>query len=637
MLMYKIDDFIVSDSLFSYDSLRNKFSVRFTSDYLVLANRRQQQVSFNSSKYKVMFQLDGTIFKSSIKEVEDTGKYVTFAKELDIPINMVIHKNSFKTENLLHDIFGLKIEENNDDEVDFDVIINSSDKKVTINFMVPTSFTVIITEKEVIIDGEEQEEDFVFKKETIKITSTLNIDQYYNYITRDVVVSKMEDYDMEDFFYEFDVENNILSKKQIVFSDELYIDGFSTVMKKIDDSGLAVNIESIYDYKNDWYPETNEVSIIDAYNKKVKHFPVSRLVSSCVTKKDGIGLYDYGFFRSSHKLIITYCKSSSSYAYITYTKSKKTEDVCDFDSDTDLEVGLKLKLKKNKSIEVKKNNLDKLEWVKNDKDFSNLLLKKLRHGVGVFYNHLFTLKTYKDNTEEIDVLYNYKNKDNNYNLHITDQTTRYLIEDTKKSDGDSSTKKIRFYRYKTNSIVNVSSTKTQIQMNKKKFYDILADSDNGTIYFSKISVPSLSVVEKNSTLNVNSNNNAVTFKREKISTNLLARLSVTVDDEVNIIKSYYQSRTGVIYAVINDEVYGSKDFKDFFNNASDFYQVNVSCDYTKIKYISLDGETLTLEFPVSTLFVAAPYNDTRGRFFRIYYKNIKDIGTINAINYEIIE
>ena len=637
MLMYKIDSFIISDSLFSYNAFKNKFGIRFTSEYVVLKNKRQQQISLNDSKYKAMFQLDGTIFKSSVKEVKDTGKYVTFAKELDIPVNMVVHENKFKAKDIIFSVLGMEIEESNDDEIEFNIVKDVNNKEVVIYFSQPENISMIIDKDGVKIDDEVQNEDFVFKKETVKITSKMSNNKYYDYINRDIVLSKMEDTNIDDYYFEFDVENNVLTKKNIIFLDDLYIDNLSTVMKKIKDSSIAVNIESIYDFENDWYPNTNEVSIINTYNKKVKHFPISRLISACVTTKDGVGLYDYGYFRSSHKLIVSYCKVSSSYAYITYKKSKKTEDICDYNSEIDLETGLKLKLKKNKEIEVKTNNLDKLEWVKKDKDFSNELLKKLKRGVGVFYNHLFNIKKYTDDTEEIDVLYNYKNKDNNYNLHITDQSTRYLIEDTKKSDGDTSTQKKRFYRYKTDSIVTMSSTKSEIQMNKKKFYDILGDENNGTIYFSKISVPPLSVVEKNSTLNINSNNNNVTFKREKIATNLLARLSVTVDDEVNIIKSYYQSRTGVIYAIINDEVYGSQKFKDFFNSASHFYQLDISCDYTRIEYISLDGNKNTLEFPVSTLFVSAPYNDTRGRFYRVYYKNIKDIGTIDAISFNIIE
>jgi hypothetical protein len=635
--MYKVNNFIVSDSLFSYSFLQDKFGVKFTSDYLVLYNIINQQISFNSGKYKVLFQLDGSIFKSSIKEIPDTGKYVTFAKQLDAPVNMVIHDNNFKTKDILFFLFGLEIEESNDDEINFDVIKDTSNSKIDISIIQPTQINITITPNSVTIDGEEQKEDFSYTKDTVRIKSKLAIDKYYDYINRDLVVSTMNDDNINEYYYEFDVENNILLKKQIEFSDELYIDNYSSVLRKIKDSTLGVNLETIYDYEADWYPDTTEVSIINAYDKKVKHYPISRLISACTEEKNGVALYDYGYFKSSHKLIVTYCYVSSSYAYLTYTKSKITEDVCDYTSDVELETGLKLKIKKGKAIEVKTNNLDKLEWIRNDADFVKELLNKLKHGVGIFYNHLFTLKKYKDDTKEIDILYNYKNKDNNYNMHITDQTTRYLIEDTKNSDGDSTTQTVRYYRYKTYPIVEMSSTKSQVQMNKKKFYDILADEDNGTIYYSKIIVPPLSVVEKNSTLNVNSNNNNVTFKREKISTNLLARLAVTVDDEVAIIKSYYQPRTAAIYGVVNDEIYSGEDFKKFFNDASDFYHLDITCDYTKISYKNLAGDDIVLEFPVSTIFVSAPYNSKDGRFYRIYYKNIQDIGVIEAINYNIVE
>jgi len=633
MVIYNINNFNIPSTIFSPDSIKSKFKIVTNSDAVTLKNDLNQQIALNSGSYKAIIQVDGTIYASELREINGSSLYFTYAKQLDVPLNFVIHDNTFSQSSILGDLFALNIEESNDNYVELEV--SFSDNKFTISFTSPEQFTVEVDSSgNLTIDGESQSDGFTFTKGSVTIRNISTCANVYNLLAKDRTVSVLDDEPMDDYYYEYDVENKILVKKQIVF-DGVQIDKYGSVLNIVKGTSVGVNMESIYDFDREEYLDTNEKNMFHTGDGKISQFILSRLISSIVNEENGIGMYDYGFFKASDILFVSYAYIGSSYAYLTYSKAKAHTDSCVYSDDTSIETGVKFYIKKGKSITIKTNNLDNVVLKHDDADFATQLHAAVRKGVGVFSNPLFNVKKYKDDTTQITVTYNYTNSSNYYEMDIYDDVTRYKIQDNRKVNGNQSTETKYYYRYRTYPEVEMTNTKSKVNMFKKKNYDYVADSAEATVLYSKIDVNSYSIIEKNSVLNVNPNNFQITLPKEKVSVDTFGRIGLMEDGELTVVTVLYQPTTGAIYAKHKDSIMNSDEFVSFFNSVSSYFKADTSCDYTQIKYKNLDGKDITLEFPVSTLFVSEPLNGSMGLFYRVYYKNVSDVGFFEALSYEI--
>jgi len=634
MKIYKVNNFQLSSSVFAYESISNKYRLKTNPDMVVFIDDLKQEISLNSGNNRVAFQVDGTIFFGEKQEVGD-GIYTTYPVKLDSPAAFVIHDNSFNQTDILKDLYGISIKEDNDDPVEVDINITSS--KVELGFSVPEQFTLTITKDGVDIDGNAQSDNFSFKQGSVTVKGELSNSDMFATATKDRTIADLNDSDENEYYYEYDVNNKIFIKKKLEIEDDVHISNFGSVLNIIKGTQLGVSMEEIYNIKDDTYYNTNSFKIIWIEDGVIKEFNTSRILSVLTEVDDnGVTLFDHGFFKTSDYMFPGYVYVGSSYAYITYYRSKAKRDECTYSEETGLETAFKVKVKKDSGIEVKTDNTTKTVLTHSDADFATDLFKVLQKGVGVFYNHLFKLKKYKDEGDKITITYNYKNSDNNYVMTIEDQTTRFVIEDTRKVDGDESTETKRYYRYHTEPMVDLSNTKSQVNIFKKKWIDDIADpTDIGIIYAGKLQLTSYQVVEKDSMIILNPYNTDVTFDREKVSIDTLARIAMIQDNELKIIHLIYQPTTGSIYTKIDGNVVEAKDYVSLFNDNSDYFKAKITCDYAKLTFKTLANEDRVLEFPISTYFIAEPLNGTNGMFYRVYYKNIQDVGYIDAIKYTI--
>jgi len=632
MVIYSIKNFQIPSTIFSPDSIRSKFRIVTNSDTVTLKNDLNQQIALNSGSYKAVIQVDGTIYSSELRGIDGTSLYFTYAKQLDIPLNFIVHDNTFSQKSILEDLFALNIEESNDKYVELE--IRSDNDKIILSFISPEQFTIEADSHGLTIDGNSQSDGFTFTKGSVTVKNTSTCADVYNLLIKDRTIATLNDEPMDDFYYEYDVINKILLKKQIIF-DGVEIDKYGSVLNIVKGTSVGVNMESIYDFDREEYLDTNEKNMLHTAKGKISQFVLSRLISSIVNEENGIGMYDYGFFKASDILFVSYAYIGSSYAYLTFSKAKAHTDSCIYSDDTSIKTGVKFYIKKGKGITIRTNNLDNVVLKYDDADFATQLHAALKKGVGVFSNPLFNVKRYKDDTTQITVKYNYRNSKNYYEMDIYDDVTRYKIQDTRKVNGNKSTETKYYYRYKRYPEIEMRNTKSRVNMFKKKNYDYVADSAEAIILYSKINVNSYSIIEKNSVLNVNPNNFQITLPKEKVSVNTFGRIGLVEDGELTVVTVLYQPTTGAIYAKHKNLIMNSNDFVSFFNGVSSYFKADTSCDYTQIKYKNLDGKDIMLEFPVSTLFVSEPLNGPMGLFYRVYYKNVDDVGFFEALSYEI--
>jgi len=637
MNIFKVSTFKITSSVFDNTTFYTKYGIKTNPDAVVLKNEEKQQLSLNNGTYKANFQFDGTIFKS-IKEKVDDDNYVTYPKQISSPGAFVVHEDDFDQTDVLKDLIGMSIKEEDDNYVELEVKTDSD--KVTVSFLSPEQFDVVVTDSSIQIDGgDDVDDNFEFTKGKVTIKGLISNSDIYSKLTESKVIADLQDSDDNEYYYEYDVANNVFAKKKLEITDDYVFSDYGAVLNKLKDIGIGASMEEIYDIDNEKYFDSDQMKIINIRDSVIRELNTSRILSLLTQEDDdGVVLYDYGYFKSTDLMYPGYVYYGSSYIYISYYRSKVEHDDCTYSDDTGTETALKLKIKKNKEIEIKTDNTAKTILTHSDADFSNDFIKVLKRGVGVFHNHLFDIKKYKDEGDKITVVYNYDDSDNNYTMEIDDQTTRYVCEDTRKVDGDDSTETKRYYRYKTYPILEFSNTKSKLNMFKKKWIDYVADpTDSGLIYAGSITVPAYQVLEKNKMLILNPYNTDVDFDKEKVSIDTLARIAMIQDDELKIINIIYQPSTGAVFTKIGDDIVKASDYVDLFNDNSDYFKAKVTCDYARINFKNLDNEDRVLEFPISTYFIAEPLNGVNGMFYRVYYKNAKDIGYIDAIKYTITD
>lgn len=633
MRIYKLWEFHIPNSVFEFEFKKKRLDLKVANEYVALKAPDKRELSLNISTTKAKFQVDNIIYTSELINAKDYK--VTKFKQLGSLMPYVVHKGNFDKDAILKELFLLEIKDSNNEEIKFSVEVLGENVKFT--FTSPKSVTIELKDKYYINSQANDNLDYKDGSFSIKALSSFN--EVKNKILSVPPSVQLVDNDISEYYLVYDIDNQTLIKKELQLSDEYVIDKYASVLIKLKDIPISANIHSVYFYEEERYPDNNEYAVVLAKENKIYSTEISRVISSMITIENSKPMYNYGLFRSTDRLFPSYAYVSSSYAYISFSRAKASLNECQYSDDNSLELALKLKIKKNNQISITKDNTVSTILNYKDEQFANEYLKALKKGFGVFSNSLFTLKRYKDEGSHIYVYFNYQNSKNYYKLDIYDEATRYKIIETKKVNSQT-TQNTKYYgRYKHNSEFFLNSTKTYLNMLKKEHIDYMSDVDTGIYYVSTFKVPPLTVINKSNALVFNPNNFDVEFEHSKVSTSLLGMTAIIVDGSLKIYDIYYQGTSDTIYVIDTDtkERVDIDTFRELFNESTNFYKLESSCSYAVFKYKNLDNQELSVEFPISTIFLTELVNSVNGVYHRTYYKNINDIGMFESLQYQIIE
>ncbi len=635
MNVYKVWDFIIPEEVFPFAS-KSGFRVKIKDEYIVLESKDKKAFSFNNSSKLVNIQIDSIKYIPVLKET-DSYKY-TYFKRVAMNTPFVVHKGSYDKGEILKALFGLDISDDDNNEIVFS--LEYKDNSIEFSFEIPESFILSVTgDGKALLDSKEIS-NIDITKNTVKVKAS-DIKTVYNKTTTKEIYAQLDESSMSssEYFIEFDVSSKTIKYKTIELTD-CFVDRYGAVLRNVKNTDFYANISTFYIKSEDRYLGKDEFVMISSSSDTIQSSPKTRIYDVFIDYDSSIksAYYNYGFFKSTDKLVPMYAYVSSSYAYISFYRPKASIDSCTFSDNSSFEEVLKIKVQKNKDIKITKDKTAKTELIYNSKDFANKLLKSLKHGFGVFSSELFQLKKYRDKGDEINILFNYKNSKNYYSVDIYDETTRYKIVETKKINGQTQKKTHYFYRTKKDAEYELKNTKTVLNMAKKYLIDLETDSDLGHKTINTFKVGPLTVQNVSSVIMVNPDIVSAKFPKIKAGSDLFARTLIPDSNGTTFYNIKYQGYSDTIYVEDEDGSRISIDtFSKMFNSEVDHYKVEDACAYSELHYKSLSKESVVLEFPISTVFIVEMLNTTQGLVYRVYYKNAYDLGVVEALDYEIVD
>ena len=638
MNIYKVWEYHIPSEIFDFYNKKsvNGFDIKLKNDYVVFISSDKKELSLNTSSTKATYQIDSIRYSS---EMKDAGNYkITSFKQIGGDASYVVHKGTFDKDQIIAVLFGLSITDKNNNTVEFSYKQAGDDLIFDISSPVETTIT-FHKDGSVDIDGTSSTDKLDYKNDTLEVKVVTDNKSTYNTASSLPPSVKLTDSDESEYYLEYDIDNEVLIKKALQCDDDPMTDNYGAVLNKYSDVGLAANMLSFYLLDEDKYLDRSEYAIANYNNGKICSTQISRIISNLVDVEDNIAMHDYGFFKTSGRVYPSYAYVGSSFAYIKYSRAKASLEPCTLNDDTSDELALYFKVRKNKGVEIKQDKTAKTVLKYSDADFANNLLKYLRKGFGAFSDPLFTLKRYTDDGSHIKVLYNYQNSKSNYQVDVYDETMRYKVIETRRVNGDTDTKTYYYRMYKSNAEMELRNTKAKLNMFKKVQIDFISDAALAANYVSSVSLDPFSVLERSNAIIVNPNNFGISIPKSKISLSLFGMTALLVDSKQVVYNILYQNTSDTIYVfdTANNKNVDIKDFTKLFNNECDNYKLESACSYSILEYKTLNNKTLQVEFPVSTLFLIELVNGPKGIYYRIYYKNAEDIGTVEAISHKIID
>lgn len=635
MKIYKLWEFHIPNEIFDFLNKQSAegINVKITNDYVVLSSADKKELSLNKSSYKAMFQIDSIRYSSALK---DAGDYkITYFEQLGGDTSYVLHKGHFDKDAIIGALFGLKISDSDNNEIKFN--FRYSGDTATFDFTSPVSDIIQLnSDGSVSIGGKNSTDQLNYTNSTLSVSVNSNNKNAFSISSSIPESVDLLNADISNYYIEYNPENKTLTKKTLEIDGSI-IGDYGDVLNVFKDTNIAANMFTLYFTDTKEYIPRDTYAIVDYSNNNIISTQFSRITSVLITIEDNVPMHNYGFFKTSDRIFPSYAYVGSSFAYIKYSKAKASNNPCVLSDDNSLELALELYVRKNKGITIKKNNTVKTELLESDADFGNKFLNALKKGFGVFHDSLFNMKRYSDDGTHIKVQYNYQSSNNYYEVDIYDENTRYKIVETQKVGGDTQQHTVYYRLYKKNPTLELSNTKAVINMLKKVQIDFVSDIEGAMNYVSSVKIEPMSVIERSNTIIVNPNNFSVNFAGGNQSIDLFGMTFLTIDDKQVGYNILYQNTSDTIY-VYDTSSKKNMDINDFiklFNQSCDNYKMESSCSYAVLEYKALDNKKMSVQFPVSTLFLVELVNGPKGIYYRIYYKNANDIGHVEALSHQL--